>query len=187
MSFPDKTELAAIDEALKAEGVTDNAAARVYAVKEFAAGTFSADTAAGWAATLKHDVPKLFDKPKSVESDAANAANAELMASAFVSRSVTARGKLVEAIGEDKANEAAKTFGLTNLHDYVTRGKAPVVGEKADDKTNNKPKRDNPWGSGAQWSITKQGALVRALGVEKASEIARAAGSFIGATRPAKV
>lgn len=44
----------------------------------------------------------------------------------------------------------------------------------------------NPWGPGAQWNVTRQGQLVKSLGIEKASKIAAAAGSHIGATRPAQ-
>lgn len=44
---------------------------------------------------------------------------------------------------------------------------------------------NNPW-SKAGWSITKQGALVRQLGEQKANEIAAQAGSKIGATKPSE-
>lgn len=44
---------------------------------------------------------------------------------------------------------------------------------------------NNPW-SKAGWNMTKQGALVRQLGEQKAGEIAAQAGSHIGATKPAE-
>lgn len=46
-------------------------------------------------------------------------------------------------------------------------------------------KGENPW-SAANWNVTAQGKIVKALGTEKAAAIARAAGSHIGATKPAK-
>lgn len=42
----------------------------------------------------------------------------------------------------------------------------------------------NPW-SKEHWNLTEQGRLVRELGTEKAAEVAKTAGSFIGATSPA--
>ncbi len=44
----------------------------------------------------------------------------------------------------------------------------------------------NPWAAGS-WNVTEQGRLVRVLGKDKAAGIAKSAGSFIGAVRPAKV
>lgn len=43
----------------------------------------------------------------------------------------------------------------------------------------------NPW-SAEHWNVTKQGSIVKGLGVERAASIAKSANSFIGATRPAK-
>lgn len=50
---------------------------------------------------------------------------------------------------------------------------------------NGTTRANNPWSKGA-WNMTKQGALVRELGEQKASEIAASVGSHIGATRPAE-
>jgi len=43
---------------------------------------------------------------------------------------------------------------------------------------------NNPWAA-EHWNITRQGQMVREHGTEKASQMAQAAGSFLGATRPA--
>jgi|ERR1700722_1298900 len=43
--------------------------------------------------------------------------------------------------------------------------------------------KNNPW-SAEGWSVQKQGAVAKSLGVEKAAAIAKAANSYIGATRP---
>jgi len=42
---------------------------------------------------------------------------------------------------------------------------------------------DNPW-SAQRWNLTKQGEVIRALGLEKGAAIAAAAGSRVGATKP---
>lgn len=43
----------------------------------------------------------------------------------------------------------------------------------------------NPW-SAEHWNVTAQGKIVNDLGMAKGEELAKAAGSFIGATKPAK-
>ena len=47
------------------------------------------------------------------------------------------------------------------------------------------PAADNPW-LPKSWNLTKQGEVIRTLGETKAEQMAKAAGSFIGATAPAK-
>lgn len=42
---------------------------------------------------------------------------------------------------------------------------------------------DNPW-SAEGWNVTRQGAAVRSMGIDRAQSLARSAGSHIGATRP---
>ena len=65
----------------------------------------------------------------------------------------------------------------------------------ADTKTKDEPGQapeqklkggSNPWGA-TSWNATAQSKLVRELGLSAASSIAKAAGSFVGATKPAKV
>jgi hypothetical protein len=43
--------------------------------------------------------------------------------------------------------------------------------------------RDNPW-SAASWNVTAQARLVREIGLAAAQSIAKAQGSFVGATKP---
>jgi len=43
----------------------------------------------------------------------------------------------------------------------------------------------NPWSAQA-WNLTEQGRIVREHGISKAEELAKLAGSFIGATKPAQ-
>ena len=42
---------------------------------------------------------------------------------------------------------------------------------------------DNPW-SAEGWNVTRQGAAVRSMGIDRAQSLARSAGSHIGATKP---
>jgi hypothetical protein len=71
--------------------------------------------------------------------------------------------------------------------DQILAGETP----KGDDNRNRDaggkfaPTANNPW-SAANWNVTEQGRLVKALGKDKAAGIARAAGSHIGATRPTR-
>ncbi len=62
-------------------------------------------------------------------------------------------------------------------------GKAVAAPVKINGADPTYPSR-NPWRK-ENWNLTRQGEVVRALGVAKAGEIAKAAGSFVGATRPA--
>jgi len=67
----------------------------------------------------------------------------------------------------------------------VVRNEMPsiflAVGET--DAGGNVKGRNNPW-SAAGWSVTRQGDVTKSLGVAKAAQIAAAAGSFVGATKP---
>ena len=83
----------------------------------------------------------------------------------------------------------AGLFTLDNIAAYLESQKAQRPhcfkdGSVAGD-TIKKVTGDNPW-SAAGWNVTKQGALIKSLGIEKASQIAAAVGSKIGATKPAK-
>jgi hypothetical protein len=79
-------------------------------------------------------------------------------------------------------------YGTFAAQNGVLPGKAATV--KADDGTNNntnggvkKPSATNPW-SAAGFSLRKQGELIKAVGVEKAAQIAAAAGCVLGSTHP---
>jgi hypothetical protein len=83
-----------------------------------------------------------------------------------------------------------KVRGPNNLKvrkylDTIVRGETPSifleVGQA--DKGGNVKGRNNPF-SAEGWSVSKQGALLRAIGAEKTAAIAASVGSRIGATRP---
>jgi hypothetical protein len=98
---------------------------------------------------------------------------------AFASGNITARSRIVKELGEDAANERAREWGLKSITDFKTHGERPG-GEQQKEK----PKQDNPWSQDG-WNITRQGAVCKS-DMALAQRLATAAGSFIGATRPAR-
>jgi hypothetical protein len=88
---------------------------------------------------------------------------------------MTARGTLYKQLGERQFGEWLKANGLASISaKYV-----------APDKPNGaaKSKSTNPWGADS-WDFARQLSITKALGAVKAAEMAAAAGSFLGATRP---
>ncbi len=130
--------------------------------------------AKAWIETLRETKSYLFG-PQTDE-------HAELEHAAFVEGNLTARGKLVKA-NPALALARAKEYGLRDLSDF-SRGTVPSNTPTGEKKPTNKGK-DNPW-SAENWNITKQGALIKVMGLDGAARMAKAAGSHIGATRPTK-
>jgi hypothetical protein len=97
--------------------------------------------------------------------------------SAFGDGNMTARSRLMKTLGHAEAEARAKEWGLKSLTDTKTRGERP--GGEANQE---KPKGDNPW-SAEGWNMTKQSQVVRA-DFALATRLAKAAGSYVGATRP---
>lgn len=182
MPFPNRDELKEIREVIAATNAPPAAEAAV--IKAFKADDITLAETESFLVLHKDENPKLWEPTEAAKPD-----HSELMQAAFAGNggkgSPDARGKLVLAIGEDAAHDAARTYGLKSLHDYISKGAAPVADDGKGDKSV-KPKADNPW-SAAGWNVTRQGALIKSIGPEKAAGIAKAAGSFIGATKPAKV
>ncbi len=120
---------------------------------------------------------------KKVEGDAP-VLDPDLIAKAKAGH-MTAKSQLFSKLheGKPKGSENETRVAL----DKLLAGGTP----KGDDNRNRDaggkftPSSSNPWSAGS-WSVTEQGRLVRALGKDKAAGIAKAAGSFIGATRPAR-
>ena len=92
----------------------------------------------------------------------------------------TSIGAIARLLG---SREAAEALIADKTGD--TPGSISVVDDKTTDKTAPKLKdgKTNPW-SAEGWDSLKQQSIVRSLGPAKASEIARSAGSFLGATSP---
>lgn len=104
-------------------------------------------------------------------------AMADLETQAFSQGNMTARTRLVQELGADQAEARAKEWGLKGFTDFKTRGKRPF-GEQS----NEKPKADNPW-SPEGWNLTAQMRVAKS-DMALAERLAKAAGSFLGATRP---
>lgn len=96
-----------------------------------------------------------------------------------LSGNVTAHGRLRVRMGTDAEYAAwcAETGAKPGVAIVATEVNGSVQ------HAIKKPAPTNPF-SAAGWNITKQGQLVKALGVEKATEIAAAAGCKLGSTRP---
>lgn len=92
----------------------------------------------------------------------------------------TAAQKVILERGKAEADRLAGLYGKRHALDNRP-GVSPQQTKNGGDKPNDHSK--NPF-SKAGWSLKKQGELVRALGVEKASAMAKAVGVSIGATRP---
>jgi hypothetical protein len=112
---------------------------------------------------------------------------AQLKADAVTS--VTARGTLYKQIGAAKfaeweAANSKKPAGGDNAQ-AIAKIEADLVALKGGKKPSDADRPNNPWSAGS-WSVTRQGELVRTLGIAKAASIAKAAGSFVGATKPAR-
>lgn len=112
-----------------------------------------------------------------VEARPEIAARADLEARAM-SGNVSAHGLLMRELGQ--ADYAA----WCKKHGAAPGKKVEQTNENAADQKAKEDRRGNPW-SREGWNVSRQGVLVRTLGVAKAAEIARAAGGRIGATRPA--
>ncbi|MCG2629725.1 hypothetical protein L6654_24175 [Bradyrhizobium sp. WYCCWR 13023] len=95
-----------------------------------------------------------------------------------------ARGDLMKEVGPALYRELQQRW---SADDSLRPGKRPSAAPSPKDRDRTPEgdaKANNPW-SKAAWSITRQGQVVKALGLEKAAGIAKSAGSYIGATKPA--
>ena len=102
--------------------------------------------------------------------------------------SVTKRGELFKVLGAAKFAEWEATNKKPaggNDAAAIAKIEADLAALKSGKKPNGADHSSNPWRA-ESWSVTKQGALVKAIGAAKAAEIAKAAGSRIGATKPAQ-
>jgi hypothetical protein len=117
--------------------------------------------------------------PKSENADAPTV-DPQLLASARAGN-MTAKSRLFVQVGRDQAKLAAVLAGKSADTERDEKGR--FVGATPQEK---EAAKSNPWTAG-NWNATRQGQIVRSLGIEAAQRIAKAAGSHIGATRPAKV
>lgn len=102
-------------------------------------------------------------------------------------RTLKAQADYTKKHGEAKAAEVAALFGtsLGGKPGKVPEGfKTKEPDARAINKDVPPSVGTNPWAAGS-WNVSKQGQVVKALGLEKAQKIARAAGSYVGATHAA--
>ncbi len=130
-------------------------------------GEFIEGTLGKWVADQKAKRPHCFVGNEQVDLESA----------AFGDGNMTARTRLVKQLGQADAEARAKEWGLKSITDFKTRGERPGGKENQE-----KPKGDNPWSAGG-WNVTKQGQVARA-DFALATRLAKAAGSYVGATRP---
>ncbi len=119
--------------------------------------------------------------PATAAGDHQAALDPDLIAKAKAGN-LTARGQLFRDLHGDKprTQEGETAAALEKL----------LAGEQTSKPADKKLPANNfsgsnPWAA-ASWNLTEQGRLVKALGEVKAAGIAKAAGSFIGATKPAR-
>lgn len=167
--YPTKLEQEALAARIAAAGMAPTALTD--ACDAFAVGEWNAETLNAWITEQKTKRPHLWPAK----------GDADLESAAFVGRNLSARARLLQQLGEEAANTRAKAWGLRDLHDYRTRATRPG-GDSGGNKE--KPTRDNPW-SAEGWSLTAQGRIYKS-DPDLAGRLAKAAGSFIGATRPTK-
>jgi hypothetical protein len=92
-------------------------------------------------------------------------------------------GALYKLVGEVRYHEILKQWGTDPAR--MLPGERPGYAEHKAAKSGEKAPRDhsnNPFHK-SQWNISKQGALVKTLGLERANQIARSVGSHVGATK----
>jgi hypothetical protein len=119
--------------------------------------------------------------PKSENADAPKV-DPQLLASARAGN-ITAKGRLVRQLGSLAAADAVIADKSNTGADDTTRdSKGRFVGATPQEK---EAAANNPWGP--NWNATRQGQIVRQLGIAAAQRIAKAANSHVGAVRPAKV
>jgi hypothetical protein len=121
--------------------------------------------------------------PKSENADSPKV-DAQLLALARAGN-MTAKTRLFVQVGRDQAKLAAVLAdkSITGADDTARDEKGRFVGATPQEK---EAAKNNPW-SAEHWSVTRQGEIVRRLGVEAAERFARAQNSRLGATRPAKI
>jgi hypothetical protein len=122
---------------------------------------------------------------------AARPADVSVSDRAWLEGNLKARGEIVRRIGLEAANAEAQRYGLKDIADVKSKGERP-----SDVQAPPKEKAPtNPWardgknldpatGKYSPAAITRQAALVKGLGIQKAAAIAAAVGSKIGDTKP---
>ncbi len=110
---------------------------------------------------------------------------APLADAAFLENNLKARGEMVRTLGTVATLEIARKYGHADLGSRA-KGKRPAnvdAPEKEAPKLGAAGEHANNPFSRQGWNISKQGALLRAVGAEKCAAIAASVNSRIGATK----
>lgn len=102
------------------------------------------------------------------------------------SGNLTARAQIVRQLKGDVAATDALIAGKTADDTGADKDRDAQGRFKAASPAEKEAGKNNPWAPD-NFNVTRQGQIVKALGMEAAQRIAKAAGSHVGATRPAKV
>jgi hypothetical protein len=171
-----------IDEFFKAAGSSEAQRADAIAVLKDKCGmvggivtliatgeTLDSEKSKAWIAEHKpHLLPPIYER--------------SLADRAFLDGNITARGALVKQIGKAEADKLAQQYGLHSVSD-TRPGTAPAGANDGKQKPNGKEHASNPFHK-SNWNVSKQGSLLRAVGVEKCAAIAASVGCKIGSTAP---
>jgi hypothetical protein len=183
MTVPQYATEGRIREACAVAGVRTTAIEDV--IERFRAGQFTEAELPDKLAEWKETAPHFYS---GTQADM----HAEAIAAFGPTRTLAAQADFLNKHGEAAARDTAAEFGTT------LGGKPGKTPEhfKVEDKSKLPGNQTNPWanlpenkdahGRYTAAAITRQGAVIKGLGVAKAQSIARAAGSFIGATHPNK-
>jgi hypothetical protein len=178
--------LDALDEAVFAKKITPAAVKYLHSMYAPSAMVVDGEvcfTVEGETLPLKEAVDRAVEKnpafhpPKTPAIDQA-AVELEAVKADALTGNATAHSRLFKLIGKD---------GYNNWK--VENAAAPGKEGRAKDKdTSNKSngsddRENNPW-SAQGWNATKQGQLIRAIGLAKATEIAKSVGCVPGDVRP---
>ena len=141
-TLPKKDEFAAAQTALIESEVLNMDGALNAMVDDFGEGRWTLDTLPAYLVKLRSRKPDLWssataDKP---DTNAANAAQADLAERAFVLRSAGARAELLKLVGPEATDVLAQSYGLKNHADFHI-GKKPggEVGAGTDTKPSSNP------------------------------------------------
>jgi hypothetical protein len=112
----------------------------------------------------------------------------EAIEDACLSPTLTKISKLNQMLGDVRCDEVLKQWSVSvtamDRSGNIRPGTPPEWANKntpeAKKATNRKA---NPW-SKEGWNVTRQGAIVRDLGMEKAAGMARSVGCVVGSTKP---
>jgi len=98
----------------------------------------------------------------------------------------TARGQLLRALGNDQSKlDELKLPPLPTPGTPAAKSNVETPNVEKDESAQKLKGRTNPWGNRpGEWNVTAQARLVREIGLPAAASIAKAAGSFVGATKP---